>query len=417
VRAVSPHAALRAPELAPIAGFRFGAVSAGIRKDGRVDLAAVVCDGAAVAAALFTKNRVVAAPVLLSAERVRRGSARALLVNSGCANAMTGAPGARAAAESTASLAEALGVGPDEVLCASTGVIGQLLPAPKIAAAMPALIGALKADGAGEFALAICTTDAFTKVSETSVPTPEGPARLLVVGKGAGMIHPDLGTVAELPTPVGATPSATMLVFAFTDALVERDALERALASACAATLNACSVDGDTSTNDTVIAFASGASGRRPTPDDLSVALHACLGDLARAMVRDGEGAEHAVELRVSGLTTDEGARRIARTVATSLLVKTALHGRDANWGRLLAAAGRAEVAFDPNRARVSIAGIDIVRDGLALGPEAEAEAQRRMAARDYAIELALGDGPGRASYLTSDLGHGYVDVNASYRS
>jgi glutamate N-acetyltransferase/amino-acid N-acetyltransferase len=134
-------------------------------------------------------------------------------------------------------------------------------------------------------------------------------------------------------------------------------------------------------------------------------------------MVRDGEGAEHAVELRVSGLASDADARRIARVVATSLLVKTALHGRDANWGRLLAAAGRADVAFDPQHARVAIAGIDIVRDGLALGGEAEAEAQRRMGERDYAIELELGEGPGRASYLTSDLGHGYVDVNASYRS
>jgi glutamate N-acetyltransferase/amino-acid N-acetyltransferase len=208
-----------------------------------------------------------------------------------------------------------------------------------------------------------------------------------------------------------------MLAFLFTDAVVERAVLTEALVRSADATFNACSVDGDTSTNDCVIALASGASGERADAVELSAALTRVSSELARSMVADGEGAEHVAEIRVSGLTTHADAKKIAVTIATSLLVKTALFGKDANWGRMLAAAGRAGVAFDPNRARIAIGGIEIVRQGVSAGPASELSAAEVLRAPSYLVEIELGDGPGTFTYLTSDLGHGYVDVNAGYRS
>lgn len=387
----------------PIAGFRFSAVSAGIRKDGRVDLALAAAERPVTAAGVFTRNLVRAAPVTVAEERVRQGLARAVLVNAGCANACTGEPGKLATLETTRAVAHALGAAEGEVLPASTGVIGVVLPTEKILPKTGELVARLSPDGIDDFALAICTTDRWPKVAEATLPNG---ARVLGIGKGAGMIHPDVGP-----------PQATMLVFLFTDAAVDQRVLSEALFSAADRTFNAITVDGDTSTNDSVFAFASGASGRFASAAELTPALTEVCGALARSMVRDGEGAEHVIEIKVTGLPTSEEARTVARTVATSLLVKTALFGRDANWGRLLAAAGRSGVSFDPAEARISIAGIDIVRGGLSLGGEAEAEAQRRMASEEYTVELSLGAGPGTFSYFTSDLGHGYVDVNAGYRS
>ncbi len=289
------------------------------------------------------------------------------------------------------------------MLPASTGVIGAVLPAEKILKKTGELVERLSPDGVDDFALAICTTDRWPKIAEATLPNG---ARVLGIGKGAGMIHPDVGP-----------PQATMLVFLFTDAVVEKAALSRALFAAADRTFNAITVDGDTSTNDSVVALASGASGLTASADELTVALTEVCGSLARSMVRDGEGAEHVIEIKVTGLPNVEDARTIARTVATSLLVKTALFGRDANWGRLLAAAGRSGVRFDPGQARIAIAGVEIVRSGLAIGGEVEAEAQRRMTNEAYTVEFSLGSGPGTFSYFTSDLGHSYVDVNAGYRS
>lgn len=389
-----------------VRGFRFGAVSAGIRKDGRIDVALAVADRPAVVAGLVTRNLVKAAPILVSSERLPAGLARAVLVNSGCANACTGEPGIEAARRATEAIARELDATPTQVLPASTGVIGALLPAENIAAKAKELVAGLSPDRADDFALAICTTDRWPKVAEASIETPNGKVALLGIAKGAGMIHPDVGP-----------PHATMLVFLFTDARIERAELERALIPAADHSFNAISVDGDTSTNDFVVALASGASDIPLTAAELGPALLDVCKQLARSMVVDGEGAEHAVDIAVSGLPSEADARRVALTVATSLLVKTALFGRDANWGRLLAAAGRSGVAFDPNRAGVSIAGVKIVQNGLTLGAEAEAEAQKRMSASAFAVELVLGTGPGSFTYLTSDLGHSYVDVNAGYRS
>lgn len=389
--------------LGKIQGFRFGAVSAGIRKDGRIDLGLAVCDRPAVTAALFTRNLVKAAPVLVAAERASAGVARAVLANSGCANAVTGEQGLRAVHASTASIAKALGISPEEILPASTGVIGAHLPDAKIAAQAAELAAKLTPEGHEDFALAICTTDRWTKISEAEA---EG-ARVLAIGKGAGMIHPDVGGLAH----------ATMLVFIFTDAEVEQAVLARALTEASDVTFNACSVDGDTSTNDTVVAMASGASGKRPSEAALTAALTKVCDDLARSMVADGEGSKHVAEIKVRGLASKADAKAAAKTIATSMLVKTALFGEDANWGRLLAAAGRAGVSFDPQRAAISIGDIAIVKDGAPIGAEAEKRANEILKQPSYTIELTLGDGPGEFRYLTSDLGHGYVDVNAGYRS
>ena len=390
-----------------IAGFRFAAVSAGIRKDGRVDVALAVADRPAVVAALFTRNLVRAAPVLVAEERVRSGLARAILVNAGCANACTGEAGLLATRESTESVARALGIPTEEVLPASTGVIGALLPAAKISAKAKELAKSVTPEGYQDFAQAICTTDRWVKLVEATIDTPKGePVIVLGIAKGAGMIHPDVGP-----------PQATMLVFLFTDAVIKQEELQAALGQAADQTFNACSVDGDTSTNDSVIALASGASNIRLTAAQIAPALVSVCDKLARSMIADGEGANHVAEIRATGLATDADAKRVAQTMATSLLVKTALHGKDANWGRLLAAAGRSGVAFDPKLASIKIGDVEIVKNGLAVGAEAEKAAAEILKAQSYKIEIGLGTGSGAFSYLTSDLGHGYVDVNADYRS
>jgi glutamate N-acetyltransferase/amino-acid N-acetyltransferase len=390
----------------PIPGFRFSAVSASIRKDGRIDVALAVADRAVVASGVVTRNRVKAAPIVLASERLRAGLLRGVLVNAGCANACTGAAGLEAARRATDAVAAALGAAPAELVPASTGVIGALLPAERIVDRAGELVSKLSPTGMDDFAKAICTTDRWPKIAEASIEHAGGKASLLGIAKGAGMIHPDVGP-----------PQATMLVFLFTDAVVDKSELDAALAVAADRTFNTVTVDGDTSTNDFVLLLASGASGVRVPASALARPLEDVCGALARSMVRDGEGANHAVDIAVSGLSSDAEARKVAQTVATSLLVKTALFGHDANWGRLLAAAGRAGVAFDPDAASISIAGVEVVARGLTLGAEAEAEAQRRMTAETFVVELRLGAGTGRATVVTSDLGHGYVDVNAGYRS
>lgn len=391
-----------------IAGFRFAAVSAGIRKDGRVDVALAVADRPAVVAGLFTRNLVRAAPVLVSEERVRSGLARAVLVNAGCANAATGEAGLAAARSSTESVARALGIPVQEVLPASTGVIGVLLPAEKISAKAKALAAALGPDST-DFAQAICTTDRWVKVAEAKVESTadsDHPVTVLGIAKGAGMIHPDVGP-----------PQATMLVFLFTDAVIKQEELQKALQEVADKTFNAATVDGDTSTNDSVYALASGASNVRLTASEIAPALFTVCDKLTRSMIADGEGANHVAEIRAKGLASEADARRVAQTMATSLLVKTALHGKDANWGRLLAAAGRAGVAFDPNVAGLSIGGVELVKNGVAVGGDSDKLATEQLHKPSYVIEVTLGSGPGEFTYLTSDIGHGYIDVNADYRS
>jgi len=399
---------MSALDLAPVAGFRFAGIAAGIKKKaGALDLGAIVADSTVTTAAVFTKNRVKAAPVVLAGGRLRSLTARAVLVNSGNANAATGAAGMAAAEKTTALLAEAIGCEPDDVIPCSTGVIGHVLPVEPFSRAMADLAGALRPEGAGDFATAILTTDKGPKVAETSFEVGDIRYRVLAMGKGAGMIHPDM---------------ATTLAFVVTDAPIDGKALRAVLQSATEATFNRITVDGDTSTNDAIVAMASGLAGGKPLTGTgeraLQDALTEVLGSIAQQIVADGEGAEHVARIQVEGLRDSKSALEVARTVATSLLVKTAMHGKDPNWGRLLAAAGRAGVAFEVEKAQVWLGDVCIFRDGESLlSDETEAAASKVMAEPHYTIRLVLGPGEGSAHYDTCDLGHSYVTLNADYRT
>jgi glutamate N-acetyltransferase / amino-acid N-acetyltransferase len=388
-----------------VPGFRFAGAACGIKKNGKPDVALAVADNEASVGGVFTTNLVRAAPVVLAARRVAGGRARAILANSGCANACTGTPGDEAALASTAAVARAIGVDAAHVIPASTGVIGAVLPADRIAMGAAALSSALSPEGADRFAEAILTTDRGPKTA-----TARGPDFVVLgMAKGAGMIHPAMAPL-----------HATMLAFLFTDATAGGSALTRALGRVANATFNQTSVDGDTSTNDTLIAMASGA-GERPgdgeIPGELEEAFTAVCEKLARDMAADGEGAEHLVEIVVTGTATDDEARLIARTIATSSLVKTALFGKDANWGRILAAAGRAGVPFDPGEARIAIGDVTIVERGLGLGQACEDAAKLILSEPSYRIDVSVGRGKGRGRYLGCDLGIGYIRCNADYRS
>jgi len=393
---------------APVPGFRFAGVHGGIKKDG-LDLGAIVAHELVPTAAVFTRNRVRAAPVTLSAERVKSGKAQAVLVNSGNANASTGKGGRKAAEVTSAAFAEAVGVDVGRVLVCSTGVIGVPLPTERMVEAMPSLVGALDPDGAATFAEAILTTDRGTKVARRTFRHGSRDCVVLAIAKGAGMIHPDM---------------ATTLAFLLTDAPVKRGFLRKALRGATEQTFNRISVDGDTSTNDTIVAMASGAAGGKKIDAEhrsarrLGDALRDVLEEVALMIVADGEGAQHVATVRVTGAPDDAGAQRVAETIATSPLVKTAMHGRDPNWGRILAAAGRAGVAFDPDRAEVSIGEVMVYRRGENLmDGETEAKATEVMKAPRYEIRVHLRAGKAKGWYWTCDLGHAYVDVNAMYRS
>lgn len=385
----------------PVAGFRFAGVAAGLKKkEGALDLGAIVADHPVAAAALFTTNVVKAAPVVLAQKRVAAGRARAVLANAGCANACTGAAGLKAASNTTAGLARALNCPTGHVLPASTGVIGALLPAERVLGAVPALVEELRPDGVMDFAHAICTTDRWPKVAHET----RGGVTVLGVAKGAGMIHPDM---------------ATTLAFVVTDAGATATVLHRALRLAADDTFNAISVDGDTSTNDALVLLASGLAGAPRFTDAGALAdrLRPILDALARSIVADGEGTEHTVTLVVEGARSAQAAQAVARTIATSPLVKTALHGKDPNWGRILAAAGRAGVAFDPSQCAIRVGDVPIVAHGMAVGPEAEAKARAVMKTPAYEVTVRLGKGAHAARYVMCDLGHTYIDVNASYRS
>lgn len=389
-----------------IAGFRFAATAAGIKKNGKPDLSLVVADETVHAAAVFTRNLVRAAPVVLSEARMKKGVLRALLINAGNANACTGKPGMLAAKETTLAVSKALGCKVDEVVPASTGVIGAQLPKEKIHAALPALVNALDAGGAAAVARAIMTTDQWPKVASATFKVGKKRATVLGIAKGAGMIHPDM---------------ATTLGFVFTDAGASSALLKTLLTRSVDATFNSISVDGDTSTNDTIVLMASGRAGAVKANSKeaaaFAAALTEVLGELGESIIRDGEGAQHVARIEVVGTATDEGARKAAKTIATSPLVKTAMHGKDPNWGRILAAAGRSGVKFDPARAEIRIEGVTVLKKGLPLGPEAEKPAAAAMRAPRYTIRVKLGAGKGRAHYLTCDLGSSYVAVNADYRS
>ena len=387
-------------------GFRAAAAAAGIKPDG-LDLALLVADGPCAAAGVFTTNLAKAAPVLVSSEHLAAGRARAVVVNAGCANAGTGPAGLADARETAAAAAAAVGCAPAEVVVASTGVIGVRLPMDKVRAGVAAAAGRLSREAGAEAARAIMTTD--TKPKEVAVEFAANGVSCVVGGmaKGAGMIAPNM---------------ATMLAFFTTDAAVAPALLRRALVDAVGTSLNRITVDGDTSTNDCAVVLASGARAGAMVDregeayDAFAAALAEAARRLALMLVRDGEGVTRIAEVRVDGARTPAEADRIARTIAESPLVKTALHGGDPNWGRVLAAAGRAGVPFDVSRAAIWIGDVAVCAGGAALD-YVERQAAAAMLEDPVRLRVRLDEGEASAFLWTSDFSHGYVDINAHYRS
>lgn len=383
-------------------GFRAGAIACGVKTGTpeRLDVALLVSDTACEAAAAFTTNAVVAAPIHVTRRHLAAARPRAVVVNSGNANACTGEQGERDAEAVAAAAARACGLRTDEVLVASTGVIGVPLPADRIAAGLARL--ALSANGGDDAARAILTTDTRAKVARRELELAGGTVRLGGMAKGAGMIHPDL---------------ATLLVFLTTDAALESNVLRESLREAVEASFNAISVDGDTSTNDTVLLLANGASGARPGEADLgrfATALGELCVELARGIVADAEGATKVFEVRVHGARDAAEARVAARAIASSNLVKAAVHGADPNWGRVLAAAGRSGAWVDDRRATVRVCGHAVFERGAPRAYDAGA-VRRGLRDSEILIELDLALGQGAARAWGCDLSAEYVRINADY--
>jgi len=392
-------------------GFQWGAVKAGIKASGKMDLAMAVAPGGATAAAMFTTNQVVAAPVTVGRNHMASTSGRvkAVLVNAGNANCATGQAGIDGCTRTCVAAAEAFGCIFDEVFPSSTGIIGVPFPAEKVIAALPDLKAALGDTPAhGElFARAIMTTDTRMKTASATVKINGVEVTIFGAAKGAGMIHPRLGP-----------PHATMLVYIFTDIAADVAELRAAMQPAVEQSFNSISIDGDTSTNDTVLLLASGASGARL--DDLSrasftAALNQVCGKLAHAIVDDGEGVTHVVTLDITGCRSDAEAKQIAKSIAHSPLCKTAWSSADPNWGRLMAAAGYSGVQFDPAAVTVQIGSLPVYENGMRSPSFDEAETHRVMQQREYTIAMNFAQGEGVCRFLTCDLTEEYVHINADY--
>jgi glutamate N-acetyltransferase/amino-acid N-acetyltransferase len=401
-------------------GFRWSAVKAGIKASGKPDLALAVCDGGAAAAAMFTSNQVVAAPVTVGRRHLTAtgGRVTAVIVNAGNANCATGEPGIEACHTSCVAVADAFGCVFDEIFPSSTGIIGVPLPVEKLTAAVPAAKAALgdQAENAEAFATAILTTDTKLKVAQESFTIDGKTVNLFGCAKGAGMIGPQLVSTAQ-------APHATMLVYIFTDLAACSEHLAAMLGAAVKTSFNCISIDGDMSTNDTVLLLASGKSGvavqREAAQGEAALAFEAALqrvcDALAHKIVDDGEGVTHVVTLEISGAACDDDALAIAKTIATSPLCKTAWSSADPNWGRLLAAAGRAGVAFDPAQVVITIGGLPVFDYGVRAAAFDEAATHAAMSKREYTIVISMGRGAGRTRFITCDLTHEYVSINADY--
>jgi glutamate N-acetyltransferase/amino-acid N-acetyltransferase len=390
-----------------VAGFQAAGLAAGIKKHGGLDLALIVADGPAHAAGVFTRNRVKAAPVLLCQRRLRSGQARAILINSGNANACNGSRGKEDARNLTRETARLLSIPAASVLAASTGVIGQPLPADRIKAALPELVARLSPKGLPEAAEAILTTDTRPKTAFIQEKLWGQKITLAGMAKGAGMIHPDM---------------ATLLSFVFTDASLDAAVLKKLLQDAVNRSFNRISIDGDTSTNDTVLLLASGRAGNRPLTNAAAAApfadlLNRLLADLAQQLVADGEGVSRVYRVLIKGAASPREARLAAATVATSPLVKTAMAGADVNWGRIMAALGRSGARFDPERVSIAFGPHLVAEKGQARGEAAEAAARELILAGPVTITIILAAGDFQDFYDTCDFTEDYIRINASYRS
>lgn len=387
-------------------GFKAAGIASGLKKNGMLDLGLIVSDTPATVAGVFTRNRVQAAPVLLCKKRIQSGTSRAVIANSGNANCCTGDQGMADAVRMARLAAGALGIAEGQVLPASTGVIGQPLAVGKIEAALPALAAALSPDGLDDFARAIMTTDTRPKMISRQGHVNGKTFTVTAVAKGAGMICPDM---------------ATMLCFVMTDIAAEPGTLQPMLAASVDKSFNRITIDGDTSTNDTVLILANGMSGIfLEAGEGISVfqeVLDAVLIELAKMVVKDGEGATKLVEIVVKAAASEEDAKKIVFTVANSNLVKTALFGQDANWGRIFAAAGRSGAVFNPEAVDIWFDDVRIVRNGLWAGSDAEQKATRILHKPEFSIIIDLRSGNGSYSGWTCDFSIDYVKINADYRS
>ena len=389
-----------------VQGFKSGAVAAGLKKGDVLDLALIVSDREAAAAGVFTANKVRAAPVILSETHVENGKARAIIANAGNANACTGAQGMNDARRTADLVGRGLGINSEDVLVASTGVIGEKLNMHMMAGAIPGLVKTLSADAVPLAAEAIMTTDSFQKISAFEGRAGEHTYRIVGIAKGAGMIMPDM---------------ATMLCFILSDININSHDLKKALLSSVEPTFNRISVDGDTSTNDTVLAMANGLAGNKGLHgkdfDIFAGGLKNVMWDLAKMIVRDGEGATKLVSVEVKNSVSPSDALRAVRTVANSSLVKTALYGQDPNWGRIMAALGRADIEMKEGEVDIWIDDVQIVSGGLGMGPEAEKLAAEIMTRKEFSLTVDLHEGEYHDRVLTCDLTHEYITINADYRT
>ncbi len=387
-------------------GFKAAGVACGLKKNGLKDLGLIYSELPAAVAGLFTRNRVQAAPVLIDRQRVAGGVCRAVIVNSGNANCCTGEQGLQAALRMAQIAADGLGVAEEEVLVASTGVIGEPLPLEKIESAAAGLIAALQAESMPDFAEAIMTTDTVPKIVTRQGKLAGKTFTVTAVAKGAGMIRPDM---------------ATMLCFVMTDVQASAALLKEMLTAAVNRSLNRMTVDGDTSTNDTVLLMANGRSGIALEDQSRQSAFQSVLDDvlitMAKWLIKDGEGATKLVEIVVQGAASDPDAHRIADTIANSNLTKTAIFGEDANWGRILAAAGRAGVPLAPEKIDVFFGAVPMVQNGIGCGKAAEDKVSKILKQPEFKITVDLKMGSARATVFTCDFSIDYVKINADYRS
>ena len=405
----SPLAPARFPSLPPIAGLRLACGEAGIKYKDRADVLLVAFDRPAAVAGVLTKSATASAAIASCRKALTGGQAAALLVNAGNANAFTGAAGVESVTLSVEAVCRALGADENWVFVASTGVIGEPLPDKKVTDCVERLAGELAAPSWQAAAEAIMTTDTFPKGAARSAPIDGTEVRICGIAKGSGMIAPDM---------------ATMLSFVFTDADLPPGVLQALLERGAERSFNATTVDGDTSTSDTLLLFATGAAGNASVTDwkdrrlkAFAAALDEVLIDLAQQVVRDGEGASKFITIDVSEAASARAAKRIALAIANSPLVKTAIAGEDANWGRIVMAVGKAGEKADRDRLSISIGGVEVARNGQRVPDYDEAPVAAHMKGQEIDIAVGLGIGRGRARVWTCDLTHGYISINADYRS
>lgn len=394
--------------ITPVNGFLASGVSCGIKRDSKLDLALIFSEKVSTAAGLFTTNRFIAPPLILTKKNLRQGTGQAVIVNSGNANAATGSRGYEDALEMGALTAKVLGIDSSLVFVASTGVIGEPLPMDQIRSGIPLVVNSLKKNGGKDAARAIMTTDIFFK--EAAVRGTIGGKEVTVGGiaKGSGMIHPNM---------------ATMLAFIVTDAAINSDLLKNSLRKATDLSFNMITVDGETSTNDMVLCLANGMSGAKEIRDGSmelkefqSLLEYVCL-SLAKMIVKDGEGATKFVTITVDNARNFNDAKKIAMSVGRSLLVKTAFFGEDANWGRFMAAIGYSGVKVDEGKVDIYYDGVKIVDSGTGAGSRADLLASMVLKKKEFSVRIDLKAGKEKATVWTTDLSHDYVRINASYRS